>query len=489
MTDAARPVADLLLTGGTVVAMDPERRIIPDGVVAVTGNRISAVGSARELAGLPARQRIDCTGKLVLPGLIDAHGHAGHSLIKTMASDLPTLWMRIVTPGYQHFTTRDFWAADGLLSAVDRLRHGVTCGVSVLGSVPRADDPEFGIRHARGYADVGIREVLCVGPGAPPWPNVVSRWDDGHRERREVSHEQALAGTEAVIQACDGTADGRIQVFVTPFTIVPSLNPSSPTPPELATGLTEFDREQSRRIRELAARYRVRIHSDAFGGMIRLAVKDENALLGPDVHLQHCMGLSDEEVGILADTGTNVGHAAGGPSPVTAMLQAGITVAVTTDGASRRPFDLIQAARGVQAALQLRTGDPWILPVGKLLEMITIDAARAMGLDGEIGSLEVGKKADIITVDMAQPHLTPGWMPVHRLIYQGSGSDVDTVIVDGTVLMSERRVLTVDAGEVVRNAAHESAEYLRRSGFDRFLTDPGWGRTRLEYDCAIDLPE
>jgi cytosine/adenosine deaminase-related metal-dependent hydrolase len=297
-----------------------------------------------------------------------------------------------------------------------------------------------------------------------------------------------MAGTEAVIETCDGMAEGRIRVFVTPFTIVPSLNPSSPTPPELATHLTSFDRLQARKVRELAAKWHVRIHSDAFGGMVRLAQQDEHALLGPDVHLQHCMGLSDEEVQILAETGTHVGHAAGGRAPVLPMMAAGVTVAVTTDGASRRPFDLLQAARAAQAAQQLFTGDPWILPTGKLLEMITIDAARVMGLDHEIGSLEVGKKADVIVIDMRQPHLTPAWMPVHRLIYQGSGSDVETVVVNGRVVMDDRVVQTVDVEAILDEAQRESAAFIDRSGFDRFLTQPSWGRLRLEFDEPIDLP-
>src|SRR3954470_24552822 len=130
----------LVLTGGTVVTVDEQRRILDDGAVAVDGDRIVAVGPADEIAAqYRAAETIDCRGKLVLPGLIDAHGHGGHSLIKTIGADTASLWMRIVTPTYFHFTTPEYWYADGLVSALERLRFGVTCGVSVMGSMPRSD--------------------------------------------------------------------------------------------------------------------------------------------------------------------------------------------------------------------------------------------------------------------------------------------------------------------------------------------------------------
>lgn len=483
---------DLLLSGGTVITMDRERAVLADGAVAVAGDRIVDVGPAELLRArhAGARRTLDCAGKLVVPGLIDAHGHAGHSLIKTLGCDTPTFWMRIVTPAYFHYTTADFWYADGLLSALERLRAGVTCGVSVMGSRPRSDDPAFAAGHARGYARVGLREVVCVGPSGLPDPHPVSRWVDGVRYPATVGFEEMLATAEAVIESCDGAAGGLISVFLTPFTIVPSVDPSHPSRPDVATALTDQDRYQARRVREVAAAHRVRIHSDAFGGMVRMAAQDpEHALLGPDVHLQHCVGLSLEEVEILAATGTHVGHAPGGRAPVLPMLAAGVNVAITTDGtAPRRPFDLLQAARGVQAAHQQAHDDPYLLPPGRLLEMVTVDAARALGLDHEIGSLEVGKKADLAVLDLRQPHLVPNWMPVHRLMYEAVGRDVETVVVDGRVVLENRQVPGVDETEVLRAAEHEAWALVERAGLRAHLTPPGWGLTRREFDHPVPLP-
>jgi cytosine/adenosine deaminase-related metal-dependent hydrolase len=483
-------MSDLLLLHGTIVTVDPQRRIIEDGAIAIDGNRISVVGRAADFTGHQAARSIDCTGHTIIPGLVDAHGHAGHSLIKTLGADSPSLWMRIVTPTYFNYTTREFWYADGLVSALERLRAGVTCGVSVMASMPRSDDPVFAINHARAYSEVGIREIICTGPTGLPWPHSATRWDEGQPKRHLVSFEEMIAGAETAIQECNKSADGRILVYLTPFTIVASIDPSNPTSPDRATKLTADDRMQAKRVRETAAKWGVRIHSDAFAGMVRMAIQDrENAILGPDVHIQHCIDLSLEEVDILARTGTHVSHSPGGRAPILAMLSKGVNVAITTDGTSpRRPFDLLLAAREVQFAHQLQNNDPYLLPPGRLLEMITIDAARALGLDAEIGSIEAGKKADLTILDFRQPHLVPNWMVVHRLLYEATGSDVITVIVDGRILMENRKVLSVDVGASLSRGEAEARALVERAGLSPYLTDPGWGRISRSFAEPIPLP-
>lgn len=484
-------MSGILLVHGTVVTVDPSRQIIEDGAVAISKDRIVAVGpSDRLLAAHPDFQVIDCKGKAIVPGLVDAHGHAGHSLIKTLGADTVSLWMRIVTPMYFHYTTPEFWQADGYISALDRLSVGVTTGVSVVGSAPRSDDPAFAINHSKGYAELGLREIVCTGPAGLPWPHPTTRWKDGKPTAHMVSFEEMLSGAEAVIESINGTADGRISAFITPFTILPSIDPSNPTTPDRAVLATEADRMQGRRIKETAAKHGVRIHSDAFAGHIRLAWQDpESAILGPNVHLQHCIGISLEEVEILAETGTNMTHAPGGTAPVIEMLQRGVNVAITTDGtAPWATFDLLQAARLAQFAHRWRKNDSYLLPPGKLLEMITIDAARALGMDKEIGSIEVGKKADITVVNLRKPHLVPNWMVVHRLIYEAVGQDVDTVIVNGRVLMQDRQLKVGDADAIMDEAEAQARAVVKRAGLESHLTPPGWGQIHRTFDKPIDLP-
>lgn len=490
-------VIDLLLLHGIVIPMDSQRSILEDGAVAIEGDRVLQVGLSKYMQqAYKARLTIDCTHKIVLPGLVDAHGHAGHSLFKTIASDTPSFWSRVMTRVYQNYTTDEFWYIEGRLSALERLKSGITCGLSVIGSEPRSDDPVFANNHARAYAEVGVREVVAVGPCNPPWPHTFTRWVDGHPITRQVSFEEALAGAEAAIDTWNHGADDRIRVYITPFLIVPSLSSSGPTPPDIAPTLTAFDREQSRKVREIAAKYNTRIHSDAFGGMVKLASKDEFGLIGADVSLQHCNGISLEEVRILAETDTRVGHTAGASqglarTPVPELIDAGVTVAIVTDGTSpKNPFDLFQAMRKTQLVQHVLLRDPYYLPPGKLLEMVTIDAARALGWDDQIGSLEAGKKADVVIVNLRQPHLTPEIMPVHRLVFEAVGADVESVIVDGKVILENREVKTVSEEEILTQAQLMSIESIERASLHKHMELPKsfWSSARMTFDEVRNKP-
>ncbi len=484
---------DLLLVHGIVVTMDPHRRVLENSGIAIDQGKIIAVGSSSELErSYQALKVINCNHKIIMPGLIDAHGHGGHSLLKGIASDTPSIWSKVVTQVYQHFTTDEYWYTDGKLSALERLKSGITCGLSVIGSEPRSDDPIFANNHARAYAELGIREVVAVGPCNPPWPHSFSRWVDGKRITRDVTFEQAMEGASEAIETWNHGANDRIRVFITPFLIIPSLDSTGPTPPDIASVLTEQDCKQSRAIRDISSKYKTRIHSDAFGGMVKLASKDEYGLLGPDVSLQHCNGLSTEEVLILANTDTRVGYTPGSshgkaPTPVPQLIEAGVTVAIVSDGtAPKTPFDLFQAARKAQLVQQLVMKDSFYLPAGKLLEMITIDAARVLGWDDKIGSLEVGKKADVILVDMNKAHMTPEIMPIHRLAYEAVGEDVCTVIVDGNILMDDRKTITVSEDDILQEAQQETLRTIERADLYRHMNLPPtfWGHARMTLDEA-----
>lgn len=487
-------MGNFLLLNGTIVTVDRERRIIENGALAVECDRIVDIGTAEELQPRHQDKEVkDCRGKLIIPGLIDAHGHAGHALIRSIAADTNAMWMKVATPTYYHYVTREYWYADGLISGIERLRAGVTTSVSIISSMPRADDPVFAINHARAYNEIGLREIICVGPSGLPWPHPVTRWETGSPERRSVSFEEMIEGSEAVIETLNGTANGRIKVYLTPFTIVPSVEPSNASTPDQAVKLTANDRLQARRMRETAQKWGVRLHSDAFAGQIRMAFQDkENALLGPDIHLQHCWGISHEEIDILAETGTRVTHAPPGRStPVMEMMSKGIRVAITTDGAApSRHFDMLQTARLAQYTQHLlHNHDRYLLPPGKVFEMITIDAAHAIGMEHEIGSLEVGKKADITIIDMRKPHLMPMWMPVHRLIHQALGSDVDTVIVDGNLLMEAGKVLTTDVDAAIDFGQAEALALVERAGLHAHMHDPGWGHLQRTFNEPVLPPE
>lgn len=479
---------DLLLINGTVITMDKERRIIENGAVAIEDSKIKKIGKTEDLIKeyKGVNEIIDCKNKLILPGFIDVHGHAGHCMFKALAYDSVSYWMPIMTETYHNNTTDEFWYKEGKLAALERLKFGVTCGLSVISNSQRSDDPIFSINHAKGYAEVGVREIIAVGPSNPPYPRKFTRIIDGEKVERMVSFDEMLQGAEDAIEATNHAYDDTIRSFISPFVLVSSVNGSSLTAPDIATNLTKQDRYMSKRIREIAKKHNTRIHTEAFGGMIRLAATDENALLGPDVHIQHCTGISFDEAMILAKTGTHVASAPGAGQlinrcPVPELIELGANVAITTDGTSPAvSFDLLNAARKTQMTQQGALHDRFYLPPGKLLEMITIDAAKALGWDDEIGSLEIGKKADIITVDMNQAHLSPNFMPVHKLMLYASGQDVDNVIINGKIKMRDRKVTSVNEYDVIEEASKEAFETIDRAGLRKYMepSDTFWGSSR-----------
>lgn len=500
LTERAEPrQIHLIVTNATVITLDADRRVIDHGAVAIDDGKIVAVDTAETIAaGYAADEIIDCGGKVVMPGLVDAHGHGGHALMKTIGVDSLSWWMRIATRTYFEHTSVDYWRADGALAAMERIRFGVTTGVSVLGSQPRSDVPEMGNAHAAAYAASGMRLILGVGPAGEPWPRKTSWWDNGAQRSHTVGLEQMMAGAEATVRRWHGCAGGRVRVYINPYTMIPSLNPSGPLPPDQTTEITARDRQQSELVREVARRHGTRIHTDAFGGMIRLAhQKDPHALLGPDVHFQHGFGLSLDEVRILAETGTSVTHGPGvvvgalrGRCPVVELMDAGVTVAITTDGcAPMSSFDLFTAMRQAQTLTQLQLRDVYLLPPGTLLECVTVQAARAIGWSDEIGSLEVGKSADLIVVDTRQAHLWPVHMPVQGLVYKASGQDVETTIVAGQVLMRDRRMLSMDVDAVLDAAAEQAALIRERADLDRFVTAPAWGATRQRFNSPVPFDD
>lgn len=176
---------DLLLENGYVITMNPERELIENGSLVIDRGKIVAVGKHSDLeSSYQPTKRLDCTGKVIIPGLIDAHGHGGHSLLKTIASDTPSFWSKVMTETYFNYTTDEFWYIEGKLSALERLKAGITCGLSVIGSQPRSDDPIFANNHARAYAEVGMREVVAVGPCNPPFPvriHTLAKWAPGQQ--------------------------------------------------------------------------------------------------------------------------------------------------------------------------------------------------------------------------------------------------------------------------------------------------------------------
>jgi 5-methylthioadenosine/S-adenosylhomocysteine deaminase len=479
-------VIDLLISHGIVITMDPERRVIENGAVAILGDRIVAVGPTEMvLRSHPQAQRvIKASLKVVLPGFIDGHAHAGHGLVKTMGTDTGEAWYQAVEQIYTEGSTEAFWEAEALLSALERLKCGTTTGVSYLGggeSIMRTDDPAYGAAYCRAVAQVGNRAFLAVGPGRPPFPRRYAQWTGQDWREVMVSFEQQLATCETLIQGWHGQADGRLRLCLCFPTHKPDSDSLSPAEFQLL-------RTQAQATRNLSRQYKLLFTQDGHTqGTIQFA-HEQLDLLGPDVFLSHCTNLTSEEIDICRRTDTRVVHNPSaifsilGRCPVPELLDAGVTVMLGSDGtAPDRSYDMFRHMFQCMHYHRTYYHDPSYLPPGKALEMVTIDAAQGLGLAHELGSLEPGKKADLILVDLYKPHTYPLNMPVYRTVYFANGADVDTVIVDGKILMEQRVVQTVDEAKVLDMAQRETEAMLERTGLRHLLEIPDgfWGHSRF----------
>jgi 5-methylthioadenosine/S-adenosylhomocysteine deaminase len=479
-----RERVDILIASGTIITMDSARRVIEDGAVAIRGQRIVAVGPTAELrARFVARQVIDARRKIVMPGLIDGHGHAGHGLVKSLGMDTEQ-WYPATETIYANGSTVDFWRAEALLTGVERVRFGVTTALSFFGGgdmIMRTDDQRYGDAYLQATTDVGIRFFLAVGPRRAPFPKSYTQFTGDSARQVAVTFNQQLAVSEALIRRWHGSSNGRINLAVTFPTHHPSENRV------VGAALDEM-KAQARTTRALSRKYGLLFTQDGHTtGSVKFA-HDELGLLGPDAILSHATEFTDEEIAILKSTNTRIVH---NPSANAAsrrrfqlveLLDAGVTVMLGSDGvAPDRSYDMFRHLFQAMRYHRFHWRDTNVLPAGKALEMVTVDAARALGLEKEIGSLDVGKRADIILIDWWRPHMVPMNMPLYRVAYFANGNDVSTVLVDGRIVMRDRRVLTVNEDSVLSFAQREADSAIRRTGLERLVETPEgfWGRSRL----------
>lgn len=454
---------DILLKNAVIITMNPQREIIDRGYIYIKGDTIADIGRMHGSVDLPrARKEIDLEGKPLLPGLIDGHGHAGHCLTKTLGEHLgDEKWGRLVENIYYRYSDEDFWYTEGMLAAAERLKFGVTSGVSIVGSTPRIDDI-FAVRSSiEGAVKAGIRSLTGIGSANGPWPKKARRYkEDGSYTEYDVYPETAWTTTEEAVKELNGI-NPRQKCIVAPGRM------------GVRGGETrEMNIRHNEEMYRIATKYNVPIHTHAYGGDVKF-LKDTNPdILDYNISLSHSTGYSDEEISFLAGSNAYVFH---GPTthayihkrcPVVEMLDAGVKVAIVTDGTSPdRSFDLWRDMRNVQLLQRAHFHDTKLLSCGKVLEMTTVEPAKALGIFEEVGSLEVGKKADIIAVNTRQPHLAPfRIMPIQRLVSHASGEDVELVIVNGEIMMENRKLTQIDEDELLSHSEEVFYKMLERGG-------------------------
>lgn len=461
---------DLLIRCATIVTVDPGRRVIEGGWIALNGDRIAAIGTG---APPPARRLIDRPGLIALPGLIDAHSHAGHGLVRAAGDGDGDLWFEICEAIYAGAATPGFWLAEQRLAQLERVMGGVTTAVSLLGGgadIYRTDTAEAGDAHCAATLETGLRTIMAVGPGRLPFPRLFGP------ERRAVGFETQMNVCADLIARHDDVLNRRTGVAL----ILPVY-----TADHMAADAAEI-RAMASAMRALQDRTGVLFTQDGHrDGSIALA--RDLGLLSPRASLGHSVELTPDDFEALRETGASVIHNPSaimsliGRCPVPELLEAGVTVCLGSDaGAPDRGFDMFRHMAQAMHYHRRHFRDPAVLPDGKTLELCTIDAARALGLEADLGSLEAGKKADIILLDGRKPHLWPPVMPLNRITHFASAADVDTVIVDGRILMEGRELPHIDVPKVLDDAQREADKAFEITGHSRSRHEGGaiWKQAR-----------
>lgn len=468
-------MTDILIRHVTVVTVDSKRRVLEDGAIAVKADRIVAVGPDSEVCAVydDAAKVIDGRHMTAIPGLIDCHAHAGHGLVRSLGAGDGNAWFNACAEIYARGSTVDFWRSEARLAQLERLKAGVTTSLTLLGGgadVYRTDDPVYGDAHCESTLESGLRTILAVGSGQPPFPQKFCRISDEGSQDFDISFARQLQVSGDLISRWNDVRSRRTGICL----IMPVFRAADMAD---AKGRAEIER-MSQEVAGLRAEHGVLFTQDGHReGTV--AVARDLGLLGPFALLSHSVDLTTEDIAALKETGANIVHnpsaimSVYGRCPAPELIGEGVTVCIGSDaGAPDRGFDMFRHMAQCMHYHRRHFRDPAWLPPGKVFEMTTIDSAAALGLDDVLGSLEVGKKADIVLVDMKKPHLYPPNMPVTRLAHFANAGDVDTVIVDGKMLLSQRKAMAVDEEEVLEAAAKELTLALERTGLQGLTAEP-----------------
>ena len=434
----------ILIAGGTLVTMDA-RDTVAAGDLLIRGGRIAAVGETVQAAD----EIIDARGCAVLPGFVQTHIHLCQTLFRGHADDLPLIdWLkRRVWPMEAAHTPASI-RASARLGVAEMIKGGTTCALT-METVGHTREV-FRVVEETGFRATVGKCMMDAGEGVP----------DALLEGTEDSIAESLA----LLAEWHGRADGRVRYCFAPRFAVSCT-------PELLGRVAGLARERGVLVHTHASENRTEIEMvESATGMRNIRYLDSLGLAAPHVALAHCVHLDETELEILSRTGTHVLHCpssnlklGSGIAPVTEMLARGINVTLGADGAPcNNRLDMFTEMR-TAALLQKAFHGADALPARRALRMATADGARALGLAGEVGSLEAGKRADVIVVDLDRLHTTPSPDVVSALVYAATPSDVRTVIIDGRILVGEGRLLLLDESEVRAEARREGEALARRA--------------------------
>lgn len=431
---------DILIKNGLVLTMNHEREIIANGFVAVKGEAIVAIGAAEEARGYQAAEVVDAKGGIIMPGLINTHTHIAMSGFRGLADDLELMdWLTKHIFPAEATMKREHVYQNSLLSCVEMIMSGTTC---VNDMYFYADEVARALKQAGMRGVVGETLYDFDSPNYGPLENGYAFTRGLIEQYRGDSLIEVAANAHSpYLLAKDGLL--KTYAIAEEYDVLFSIHVA-----ETQSEVAQFKEKT---------------------GFTPVGYLNDLGVLSKRSALAHCVVLNDEDIAIMAQTGASANlcpesnlKLASGVARVVDMLKAGVTLSLGTDGCASNNDQDMFGEMGLTAKLHKGvTLNPTVADAYTVLEMATINGAKALGLENKTGSLETGKRADIIIIDTDKPHLTPIYRPVSHLVYAVKGSDVCFTMVNGEILMRDYTITKLDKAEVMAKVRENAKNYTQ----------------------------
>ena len=471
----------MLRNADYVLTLDERRRVLRHASVVVEGARIIDIGGVREIDSRYAGRLgdddiLDATATLLAPGFVNSHAHTMEHLSRGLIPDaLSTLpWVLEYFFPFQAALTEEEAYVSASLCCLDMLQHGTTCFIDA--SILNANSYVDAVVQA--IDDVGLRAIVGRGvcdriPANLP-PAFRATWCAATGAGSEAG---ALADVEALLKNWQAPTSGRVSAWATAFGLFSLCSD------DLFVGVKRLADEYGTGTNfHIASSIEEASELEARAGVWPVTRLHELGVLGENVLLTHAVMVKEHEVALLAETDTRVAHCPGAAlrlakgivhhGRIPEMLTQGVTVSIGADGVcSCGTFDHTRLTSLVAGLFKDARMDATLVPAETALEMATINGARALLLDTEIGSLSVGKRADIIQFDLNRPEWTPNHHPVRTLVYSAEGAGVKNVLVDGELMLRDGLPTRVDRDDLLTRARASADAAAQRTGLS---SRPAW---------------
>ncbi|HCR3434245.1 amidohydrolase [Morganella morganii] len=442
---AADP-ADLMITDGTVLTMNPENTVFEHGTVVVSDGKIVAVGGPELTAKYQAKKVLDVKGDIVMPGLINTHTHGSMTVFRSLGDDVPDRLHRYIFPLENKLVSRDMVRTGANLANIEMIKGGVTTYADMYyfeDEVAKTVD-KAGLRAVLGETIINfpVADAQTPEEGIAYAVRFINKYKDHPRITPAFAPHAPYTNTTENLQK------------------IAALSEELNVP--VMIHLAETDREKEEIAKRTGGKSPVQYMADI--GVLNNRLLAAHVIMADDNDLNL---LKKYDVGVAHNISANT-KSAKGVAPVTQMLEKGIRTGLGTDGPmSSNTLTTMNELNLVGKIHKLETKNRAAMPPLTVVEMATMGSARALHMDDKIGSLETGKLADIIVVDTKAPNMVPVYSPYAALVYGANGANVRHTIVDGVILMEDRQLLTVNENEIIQDAqrfAEKVRETVRASG-------------------------